>query len=82
VYSFAQLVSNGYLDARREPGRTTERTVYRLTEKGLDALRGYARTPARFTPLKRGTPKPRWRPKTPSDRGMDPASTPGVSFEG
>src|SRR5262249_12850369 len=42
----------GYLAARREPGKTTERTVYTLTGKGLDALREYARTPVRFTPLK------------------------------
>jgi DNA-binding PadR family transcriptional regulator len=47
-----RLARLGYLDARKEPGRTRERTVYRLTEKGLDALRAYARTPVRFTPLK------------------------------
>jgi DNA-binding PadR family transcriptional regulator len=42
----------GYLEARREPGKTRERTVYTLTEKGRDALRAWARTPARFTPIK------------------------------
>jgi DNA-binding PadR family transcriptional regulator len=47
-----RLARLGYLEARKEPGRTRERTVYRLTEKGLDALRTYARTPASFTPLK------------------------------
>ena len=47
-----RLARLGYLEARKEPGRTRERTVYRLTEKGLDALRDYARTPASFTPLK------------------------------
>jgi DNA-binding PadR family transcriptional regulator len=47
-----RLARLGYLDARREPGMTRERTVYRLTEKGLDALRAYAETPASFTPLK------------------------------
>jgi DNA-binding PadR family transcriptional regulator len=47
-----RLARLGYLDARREPGKTRERTVYTLTEKGLDALRAYARTPVRFTPLK------------------------------
>jgi DNA-binding PadR family transcriptional regulator len=47
-----RLASLGYLDARREPGKTRERTVYTLTEKGLGALRDYARTPVRFTPLK------------------------------
>jgi DNA-binding PadR family transcriptional regulator len=45
-----RLAKLGYLDARKEPGRTRERTVYTLTEKGLDALREWARTPARFTP--------------------------------
>jgi DNA-binding PadR family transcriptional regulator len=47
-----RLARLGYLAATREPGRTRERTVYRLTEKGLDALCAYAATPARLTPLK------------------------------
>jgi DNA-binding PadR family transcriptional regulator len=47
-----RLAGLGYLEARKEPGRTRERTVYSLTDKGLAALREYARTPARFTPLK------------------------------
>ena len=47
-----RLASLGYLEARREPGKTRERTVYTLADKGLDALRAYARTPVRFTPLK------------------------------
>ena len=47
-----RLAKLGYLDARREPGRTRDRTVYTLTDKGLQALREYARTPLRFTPLK------------------------------
>src|ERR671923_2238576 len=47
-----RLARLGYLDARKEPGKTRERTVYSLTDKGLEALRDYARTPARFTPLK------------------------------
>jgi len=47
-----RLARLGYLDARKEPGKTRERTVYTLTEKGLEALREYARTPVRFTPLK------------------------------
>ena len=29
-----RLARLGYLDARREPGKTRERTVYTLTEKG------------------------------------------------
>jgi DNA-binding PadR family transcriptional regulator len=42
----------GYLAARKELGKTRERTVYTLTDKGLAALREYARTPVTFTPLK------------------------------
>jgi len=47
-----RLARLGYLEARREPGKTRERTVYSLTERGLEALRSYARTPVRFTPVK------------------------------
>jgi DNA-binding PadR family transcriptional regulator len=47
-----RLAALGYLEARKEPGKTRERTVYSLTEKGLDALREWARTPVRFTPVK------------------------------
>jgi PadR family transcriptional regulator, regulatory protein AphA len=47
-----RLARLGYLEARKEPGKTRERTVYTLTEKGLRALRDWADTPARFTPLK------------------------------
>jgi len=47
-----RLARLGYLEARKEPGRTRERTVYRLTEKGLRALREWARTPVEFTPVK------------------------------
>ncbi|HWB56341.1 MAG TPA: hypothetical protein VG479_05340 [Gaiellaceae bacterium] len=47
-----RLARLGYLAARKEPGKTRERTVYSLTDKGLAALRDYAETPAIFTPLK------------------------------
>jgi DNA-binding PadR family transcriptional regulator len=47
-----RLAELGYLSARKEPGKTRERTVYTLTDKGLEALREWARTPAAFTPLK------------------------------
>ena len=47
-----RLAKLGYLDARREPGKTRERTVYTLTDKGHAALREYAATPVTFTPLK------------------------------
>ena len=47
-----RLARLGYLTARKEPGKTRERTVYSLTDKGLDALRQHAGTPAVFTPVK------------------------------
>ena len=47
-----RLARLGYLAARKEPGKTRERTVYTLTEKGLDALRTWAQTPVQFTPVK------------------------------
>jgi DNA-binding PadR family transcriptional regulator len=47
-----RLARLGYLEATREPGKTGERTVYTLTDQGLQALREWARTPVRFTPLK------------------------------
>jgi DNA-binding PadR family transcriptional regulator len=47
-----RLAKLGYLDARKEPGKTRERTVYALTDKGLDALRAYAETPVQFTAVK------------------------------
>jgi DNA-binding PadR family transcriptional regulator len=47
-----RLAKLGYLEARKEPGKTRERTVYSLCDKGLKALRDYARTPVSFTPLK------------------------------
>jgi DNA-binding PadR family transcriptional regulator len=47
-----RLAKLGYLEARKEPGKTRERTVYTLTDKGLDALREWVRTPVGFTPFK------------------------------
>jgi DNA-binding PadR family transcriptional regulator len=47
-----RLAKLGYLEARKEPGKTRERTVYSLTEKGHDALHEYARTPVTFQPIK------------------------------
>jgi DNA-binding PadR family transcriptional regulator len=47
-----RLARLGYLDARKEPGKTRERTVYTLTEKGRAALRAWAATPVTFTPVK------------------------------
>src|SRR4051794_41359787 len=47
-----RLAELGYLEARKEPGRTRERTVYTLTNEGRQALADYARTPVTVTPLK------------------------------
>ena len=43
-----RLAALGYLEARKEPGKTRERTVYTLTDKGL---RGAARMGAHAGPL-------------------------------
>jgi DNA-binding PadR family transcriptional regulator len=47
-----RLAKLGYLDARREPGKTRERRVYTLTDKGRQALFEYARTSVVVSPLK------------------------------
>jgi DNA-binding PadR family transcriptional regulator len=47
-----RLAALGYLSARKEPGRTRERTVYTLTDQGREALASYAQTPATVLPLK------------------------------
>src|SRR6478752_858002 len=46
-----RLADLGYLAARREPGKTRERTVYSRTDKGLEALSEWAQTPAALTRL-------------------------------
>ncbi len=47
-----RLAALGYLEARKEPGKTRDRTVYTLTDKGLEALRAWAATPVHLTPVK------------------------------
>src|ERR1700751_2737275 len=47
-----RLAELDYLAARKEPGQTRERTVYTLTDKGLQALRDYAHTRVAFMPFK------------------------------
>ena len=47
-----RLANLGYLEARKEPGKTRERTVYALTNKALEALAAWAATPVTFTPVK------------------------------
>lgn len=38
----------GYLRSRKEPGRTTERTEYELTKRGVAALREWLKQPSPF----------------------------------
>ena len=47
-----RLARLGYLDARRAPGKTRERTVYTLTDRGLNAVRAYGATAVELSPLK------------------------------
>ena len=47
-----RLARLGFLEARKEPGRTRPRTVYTLNPKGREALGEYARTPLKVTPVK------------------------------
>ena len=47
-----RLAKLGYLSAHKVPGKTHQRTLYTLTDKGLQALEEYARRPVTFTPLK------------------------------
>jgi DNA-binding PadR family transcriptional regulator len=47
-----RLAQLGYLEARREPGRTRPRTVYTLTDRGRRALAAYAQSPVSVTPFK------------------------------
>jgi PadR family transcriptional regulator, regulatory protein AphA len=47
-----RLAVLGFLAARREPGKTRERTVYTLTEEGRAALAEYAATRVAVSPLK------------------------------
>jgi DNA-binding PadR family transcriptional regulator len=47
-----RLAKLGYLEARKEPGKTRERTVYAVSDEGLEALREYAKTPVKLTPVK------------------------------
>src|SRR5258705_14013810 len=47
-----RLAALGYLEARKEPGKTRDRTVYTLTDKSLEALLDRARTAAPFKPGK------------------------------
>ncbi len=43
-----RLEQRGYLDSRKEPGKTRQRTYYTLTEKGLTALDEWLARPSPF----------------------------------
>lgn len=43
-----RLAERGYVVARKAPGRTGERTIYTLTDRGREALRAWLAEPARF----------------------------------
>lgn len=47
-----RLARLGYLEASQAPGRTGPRTVYSLTDKGLEALTRWARTSVTLSPVK------------------------------
>jgi DNA-binding PadR family transcriptional regulator len=47
-----RLAELGYLVARKEPGKTRERTIYALTDRGRAALREHAETSVAVAPLK------------------------------
>ena len=46
-----RLEKLGFLTSQKEPGRTRERTVYRLTEAGAEALRRWVAEPTPFPRL-------------------------------
>jgi DNA-binding PadR family transcriptional regulator len=47
-----RLAKLGYLAAAKAPGRTTQRTVYTMTNSGRAALREWLATPAQFPRIK------------------------------
>jgi PadR family transcriptional regulator AphA len=51
-----RLARLGYLSAVREPGRTHERTVYRLTDRGRQALIGWLGRPTPFPRIQSEAP--------------------------
>ncbi|MHB8469138.1 MAG: PadR family transcriptional regulator [Gaiellaceae bacterium] len=43
-----RLAQLGYLSSTKQPGKTRERTVYQLTDQGIDALRAWVPRPTPF----------------------------------
>jgi DNA-binding PadR family transcriptional regulator len=48
----------GYLESQKGPGRTRQRTHYKLTERGVEAIREWMKEPARFSRIQL---EPAWR---------------------
>ncbi len=53
-----RLARLGYLEARKEPGKTRERTVYRLTQKGLERSQAVRPDAGRLHPVEERAPAP------------------------
>jgi DNA-binding PadR family transcriptional regulator len=51
-----RLAELGYLAASRQPGKTRERTVYGLTQQGIDALRAWIPQPTPFPRIQNEAP--------------------------
>jgi DNA-binding PadR family transcriptional regulator len=47
----SRLLKLGWITARKQPGKTRSRTLYRLTDSGRAALQEWLRTPAGFPKL-------------------------------
>src|SRR6188472_2495953 len=53
-----RLARLGYLEARKEPGKTRPRTHYTLTEEGIAAVRAWMDEPTGFSRIQL---EPAWR---------------------
>jgi DNA-binding PadR family transcriptional regulator len=51
-----RLAALGYLSATKEPGRTHDRTLYRLTDRGKEALRQWVAQPTPFPRMQSEAP--------------------------
>jgi PadR family transcriptional regulator AphA len=51
-----RLAALGYLSATKEPGRTHDRTLYRLTDRGKEALRQWVARPTPFPRMQSEAP--------------------------
>ena len=51
-----RLARLGYMTATKRPGKTRERTLYHLTERGTEALRAWVPLPTRFPRIQSEAP--------------------------